>query len=356
MNLFKRCDCVDPSKCRHPFWFLFRLHRQRYRETTHTANRTLAERLAQKRRTALLEGKAGFRRAKPVRLSEHVKAYVLHTAKSNVTSYKDRAVLDDFLASVGDRPLDEVSAFHIERWKQERAADVSKSTVNRELNIIRGCFSRGVDWGRLALSPLRTVKNYNVDDQRIRVLNEDELQLVLSTSADVALICRVTLVSLNRISEVLGLRREHIGPSWMEVRRKGGRVHRLALPDDLRTALLARCHKRSGYIFGEGQDGQPPTQQTASNRVIRAVTAVGLTDVSHHTMRHTGVTLMLEHGINPRAIQFLAGWTSLRMLERYGHVRDSEVRRAVTENAAYLTTAATKTATAEKMAAANSEK
>jgi hypothetical protein len=231
MNLFKRCGCKDPLQCRHPLWFLFRLHRQRYRESTHTANRILAERIAQKRKLAVLEGNAGFRRQKPVRLSDHVKAYVAHTAKSNSTSYKDRAVLDTLIASIGDRPIDEVSPFHVERWKQERAADVSKSTVNRELNIIRGCFSRAVDWGRLALSPLRAVKAYKVDDSRIRVLGDDELRIVLTASADVALLCRVTLISLNRISEVLALRREHLGASWMEVRRKGGRVHRIALPE-----------------------------------------------------------------------------------------------------------------------------
>jgi len=245
-------------------------------------------------------------------------------------------VLDSLVASVGDRPIDGVSAFHVERWKQERAEDVSKSTVNRELNIVRGCFSRAVDWGRLAMSPLRTVKPYKVDDQRIRVLTDEELRLVLSAPADVALMCRVTLISLNRISQVLALRGEHIGPSWMDVRRKGGRVHRLALPEDLRTELLARCHKRTGYVFGEGDNGEPPTQQTASNRVIRALEAGGITDASHHTMRHTGVTLMLENGVNPRAIQFLAGWTSIRMLDRYGHVRDTEVRRAVAANAAHV--------------------
>ena len=58
-------------------------------------------------------------------------------------------------------------------------------------------------------------------------------------------------------------------------------------------------------------------------------------------MRHTGVTLMLEAGT--RVIQMLAGWTSLRMLERYGHVRDTEVRRAVIANAEHLERAATKT-------------
>jgi integrase len=354
MNLFKRCACDDHTRCKHPYWFLFRLHRQRYRESTHTANRTLAERIAQKKRIAVHEGKAGLRRPKPVRLSEHVKAYLQHTAKTNQTSYKDKSVLDAFIASVGDRPIDEVSPFHVERWKQERSEDVSKSTVNRELNIVRGCFSRAVEWGRLSLSPMRTVKPYKVDDARVRVLTDDELRTVLGAAPDVALMCRVTLVSLNRISEVLALRREHLGPSWMEVRRKGGRVHRIALPDDLRTALLARCVK-SGYVFGEGPDGEPPTQQTASNRIIRAMSALGLDGVTHHTMRHTGVTLMLEAGINPRVIQLLAGWTSLRMLERYGHVRDTEIRRAVTSNAEHLQQAATKTATAEKIASENSE-
>jgi hypothetical protein len=53
-------------------------------------------------------------------LSEHAKAYVQHPAKSNRTSYKDRAVLDGLLASVGNRLIDEIAPFHIERWKQER--------------------------------------------------------------------------------------------------------------------------------------------------------------------------------------------------------------------------------------------
>jgi site-specific recombinase XerD len=72
-------------------------------------------------------------------------------------------------------------------------------------------------------------------------------------------------------------------------------------------------------------------------------------------MRHTGVTMMLESGINPRVIQLLAGWTSLRMLERYGHVRDTEIRRAVSANADRLDQAATKTATPEKTATGTSE-
>ena len=69
---------------------------------------------------------------------------------------------------------------------------------------------------------------------------------------------------------------------------------------------------------------------------------------------------MLEHGINPRVIQFLAGWTSMRMLDRYGHVRDSELRRAVNTNAEHVAAAlkagATSVATeAEKASSGSGE-
>jgi site-specific recombinase XerD len=82
-------------------------------------------------------------------------------------------------------------------------------------------------------------------------------------------------------------------------------------------------------VFGIGADGKPPTQEATSVQITRVMRKLGLDGVSHHTMRHTGITLMLEAGVNPRVIQKLAGWTSLRMLERYGHVRDAEAQRAV---------------------------
>ena len=85
-----------------------------------------------------------------------------------------------------------------------------------------------------------------------------------------------------------------------------------------------------GGLFGVGPEGKPPIQEATSVQITRAVRKLGLHGVSHHTMRHTGITLILGAGVNPRVIQKLAGWTSLRMLERYGHVRDAEAQRAVT--------------------------
>ena len=84
--------------------------------------------------------------AQSVKLSEHIKSYVAYTAKTNRTGYKDADVLARLLTGVGDRRLSDISSFQLEKWRTARAKAVSPSTVNRELNIVRGCFSRAVEW------------------------------------------------------------------------------------------------------------------------------------------------------------------------------------------------------------------
>ncbi len=81
---------------------------------------------------------------------------------------------------VGDRRLGDFSPFHIERWKTARAKEVKPATVNRELNIVRGCFSRAVEWGRLGSSPMKGVKPYKVDNVRTRGLSLEGIETLLS--------------------------------------------------------------------------------------------------------------------------------------------------------------------------------
>jgi integrase len=332
--LFKRCDCTVVCSC--PYWYKFQMFGNVYRASTRTANKQTAERIFSKRRTAVLEHREGIAPLPTTKLSKVIDDYKEAVKQEHATSDKAERVLQHFLDHVGNRPIADVTAFAVDKWKRDRAKTVSQSTVNRELNVIRGLFSRAVAWKKLKTSPLPDVSNFVVDDSRIRVLSDDEIRRVINDAPPaISLMCRTTLESLLRLSEVLGLRREHIGGSWIEVRRKGGRVDRVGITPGLRTDLLNHAHK-SDWIFGEGELGLPPTQAVISVRVARLFRAWKLVGASHHTMRHTGITVMLEAGVNPRVIQRLAGWTSLRMLERYGHVRDAEMIRAVTATRAHV--------------------
>ena len=149
------------------------------------------------------------------------------------------------------------------------------------------------------------------------------------------------------------MRREDLGPTAATVvQSKSGRARQVPLTAETRTALLARCHA-SGFVFGVGKAGTPPTAGAVSVTFARLARALGLTGVSHHVLRHTGATVMVRNGVSLRAVQTIGGWSSLRMLERYAHVNDAELARAVHVTQAHTAAAIeapTKTPTVEKIA------
>ena len=106
-------------------------------------------------------------------------------------------------------------------------------------------------------------------------------------------------------------------------------------------------------MFGVGKQGGPPTQEATSVAFTRALRSLGLQGVSHHVFRHTGATVMIANGISLQAVQTIGGWSSLRMVERYAHVTDEELLRAV-RLAHTHTEGATNGATAVETTAAES--
>ena len=349
MNLYKRCGCQ--GTCKHPWWYRFRFKGREFRGSTHTANQTLANQVAAKRRVDLLTGDQGIGRTRPPKLSVHIEAYTEWTQARNRTSGKDPDVLGRFLAAVGDKRLDKVTAFDVEKWKTQRAKGVKKSTVNRELNIVRGCFSRAVEWDLLSKSPLTRVKSFRVENTRLRVLSAAEVETFLTgASGDLVLMARVTLEALLRVSEVLNLRTSDIkGDHLVLPNTKGNKVLKVPVTAQLRRDLVTRAH-RSGFVFGQDRyEGRPAKQAAVTHAFRRTMKRLGIKDASHHTLRHTGASVMLAEGASIRAVQEIGGWTSLRMLERYTHPTDAEKRRAV-EISSRLTRVGTKTGTPKERA------
>jgi integrase len=173
---------------------------------------------------------------------------------------------------------------------------------------------------------LRTVKTYRVNNIRLRVCSPEEIKTLLEAApADLALLSRLTLESLLRLSEALALRREDIGAtSAMVVQSKSGRSRQVPLTAETRALLLERCHA-SGSVFGLGKEGRPPAAAAVSVAFARLASAIGLKGVSHHVLRHTGATVMVAAGVSLRAVQAIGGWSSLRMVERYAHLNDAEL-------------------------------
>jgi integrase len=331
MSLYQRGDV---------WWMKFKYRGGTIRESTEQTNRRKAEQVEIKRHAAIIDKGVGLVTRQAPRLSVHIKAYLEWAAGDHpaTAATKDAKVLPTLLAVVGDRPLDHIGPFDLERWRAARLKVVSKhrplsrTTVNRELTIVRACFRKAVDWRQLLVSPCAGIAPWVVDERPIRVLTAEERVTVLTQLHPFhAILCRVTLEALLRLNEVLQLTRADLGPDSLQRRLKGGRV--AAIPVSRALILELQTWLRTPtqvHVFGD----PPPESNAVSSQLTRDFRANGLRGISHHTMRHTGVTDMLEDGVSPRAIMEYAGWTSQRMLERYGHLRDAELRRATAGTAA----------------------
>ncbi len=199
MRIYKRCSCPDESKCSHAYHYVFEIHGQEHRRSTKTSNARIAGRILDKARQDVIENKGKVAPPVVTKLSAHITNYIAFTADKNVTAYKDAKVLAFLLTVIGNLPLSDITTFAIEKWMIKRLAQgVSKSTVNRELNIVKGCFTKAVGWKLLTESPTANISEYPVDNSRIRVLTKDEIDVVLQFRPFAALVCRVTLESLAR--------------------------------------------------------------------------------------------------------------------------------------------------------------
>jgi len=138
------------------------------------------------------------------------------------------------------------------------------------------------------------------------------------------------------------------------VRSKSCKPRRVPLTPETRALLLERCHAECGYIFGVGKDGEPPNAAAISVAFALLATTLKIKGVSHHVLRHTAATVRVRNGVSLRALQAIGGSSKLRMVERYAHVDDAELARAVRITHAH-TEAATKTTTAAKTTAEKSD-
>jgi integrase len=109
---------------------------------------------------------------------------------------------------------------------------------------------------------------------------------------------------------------------------KSGRDRKIPLTARLWAALKAHRHLRGELVFCH-EDGSPFTQSAMEAALRNACKKAGLRSIGSHTLRHTFCSSLAMRGAAPKAIQELAGHSTLSMTLRYMHLAPSALREAI---------------------------
>ena len=143
-----------------------------------------------------------------------------------------------------------------------------------------------------------------------------------------------------RISELVGLNLNDIQDDALRVLGKGNKVRIIYLNDACQDALKRWLAVRRPIT---GRDANALFLSSQNERISRSTVhamvkkrlgeaGIDSTQYSSHKLRHTAATLMLQNGVDVRAVQEVLGHDHLNTTEIYTHIDNESLRGAAKAN------------------------
>ena len=240
------------------------------------------------------------------------------------------------------------------RQKPTKNGTIRKdSTINREISCLRHIFTKAVEWEMVEKHPFKEGKNLIVkeDNERVRYLEEDELQRLLKECPKhLERIVKCTVNTGMDRGEILNLQWNQIREGFIYLPKYKTRPARqVPINDDLNDVfkeIRREQQFRSEYVFtfwnGEHnlKGGKPLRKRKGLAPVPRTISSIktsfkgalrraGIEDFRFKDLRHTFASHMVMRGATMKELQELMGHKNMAMTMRYAHLSQEHKKKAV---------------------------
>lgn len=268
--------------------------------------------------------KKPMRRIRFGELAEMYLANTKHLKDWRTNDYRMRLNLVPFF---GKLLLEDITPQHIEQYRALRLKKIKPITTNRELALLKGMFTKAIDYGFATSNPVKRVKMIpETDSARERILTrEEEARLMDVAIEHFKPFLTIALNSGMRRGEILNLR-------WAQVDFQGRLVHVIKTKRN-KNRVVPMNESLFRALQGlrneaRGDDWVYP-YRNVSGVFEAARKKAGLLGLRLHDLRHTFATRLIHAGVDVFTVQKILGHSTITMTMRYVHSFEPEMRAAV---------------------------
>jgi integrase len=307
-------------------------NKNRVQESSHSSSRRDAEALLALRKSEIIRGI--YKRPAKITFGEFGTRYMEYARANKRSWLRDQQMFEHLANFFGsERQFSEVIAADIEDYKLHRRKQVSGSTVNRELALLKRMFHLAMDWDLyLSSNPVRKVKFFQEMNIGFRILTEEEERKLLEQATPY--IQDIVTFDLNtglRIGEILSLRWEGVDleKGLLSIfAHKTHKIRTVPLNSDARRVLDAwAMGRKNEFIFYNHVTGKPFVDLGAG--LALACRKAGIEGVTWHKLRHTFASRLVNRGVDIVTVQQLLGHSTVVTTMRYTHTNLDSKRNAV---------------------------
>ena len=311
------------------------------RRSTETADKKLAQRIFDKIKGEMAEGK-WFERlpGEDYTFRDLCEKYLKEYSAPNKaprSHQRDKSLCNHLLASFGDVPVLELAARDVAAYKHKRReGGAAPRTINYELVLMGHMFNVAMrEWEWLKDNPVKRVSKEKVRGGIERWLSpQEEARLMLACPQWLKDIVVFAIHTGFRESEILDLQWFQIDMDRRTVtlyRQKNGGVDTLPLNRTMMRLLMLKArspHSDETLVFPSAS-GTRILHRNLFRAFKGALERAGIKRFRFHDLRHTFATRLVQNGVDLFTVQKLGRWKTTSMVMRYAHHYPESLRPGI---------------------------
>ncbi len=273
------------------------------------------------------------KKGKIATLKEYCQTYLEYSKndKENTLSNKVGAV-KSITKYIGHYKLDKITKFIIEKYRIDRKENdaVKDVTINLDIAILTHIFNNAIDDDIIDKNPCREVKRYKIEQNRKRVLTEQEVCLIIDRLAGKdRLMVLISLLDGLRLNETLKLEWRDIDFNKSMItflQSKTGKLVSNPISKFLLEELYGYKQNRTGERLFDNREVNSALIKEYSAYFSKLFKSLGIGNFTYHNLRHCFSTFQSDSGADAFTTQSLLGHASLSQTAQYTHTR-MEIKR-----------------------------